>query len=108
MSGTIWEKPINWNTSGKSAQVERLESRVRELEAKRDRLKAEVKDLRYSLEHIEGDERYANLRSRHAAMVELCKTAVHNWENHRDYSLSTNMVKLRAALLEEGPCPKQR
>jgi uncharacterized protein YhaN len=47
------------------------------IKTERDRLKAEVKDLRYSLEHIEGDERYANLRARHAALVEAAENYLH-------------------------------
>jgi hypothetical protein len=61
--------------------------RIKVLEDERDRLKEDVKrlklknrDLRYSLEYIEGDERYANLRARHAALVKAANKLVDECE----------------------------
>ena len=92
-----------------------VSKRIAELESERDRLKAEVKDLRYSLEHIDCDERYTKLRARLERLVAAAKAVTletahaqycnaikgpypENWTEDKDCDCS--FKELKAAIAE--------
>ena len=105
LSSRIRELELLYNNSKTSAEffklaLEETNAVNERLEAERDRLKAEVKDLRYSLDNIEGDERYSNLRARHAALVEKANHAYSEWEGGSHREAIAAMEELKAALAE--------
>ena len=78
------------------------------LRTERDRLKAEVKDLRYSLEHIDGDERYAKLR----AGLERLVAAANEAKGELEYditngSVAIDILKDAIAAAKDGCAPVQ-
>ena len=77
-----------------------LESRVRELEAERDRLKAEVKEANMVVDHMrkEGNK----LRARHAALVKVGMGIDKYLDRRPDlkHSFSILSIQLKAALAE--------
>ena len=86
----------------------KLESRVRELEAERDRLKEEIKEANLVINHMTResgkvlDER-DKLRTRYAALVEAAKKVyrVYNLQNGSSFEMYTPCIdKLKAALAE--------
>ena len=84
-----------------AAHIEELESRVRELEAERDRLKHTAKELGDSFDRgIDREDalRIENnkLRARHAALVEAAKKVVTTTKQHID--CDCNLCQLKAAL----------
>ena len=84
------------------------EKDIEDLRAERDRLKAEVKDLRYSLEHIDGDERYAKLR----AGLERLVAAANEAKGELEYditngSVAIDILKDAIAAAKDGCAPAQ-
>jgi predicted nuclease with TOPRIM domain len=104
------DEKMDWYFS----ENERLESRVRELEAERDRLKYEVKEWKARMKALTGEEspdlagnRIITLRARHAALVEAVIRLENEWDADwpMPYCLvefleSSEIAKLKAALAE--------
>ena len=79
-------------------RIEQLESRVRELEAERDRLKAEYISMRTLF--TEAGFTITGLRAHHAALVETANHAYSEWEGGSHREAIAAMEELKAALAE--------
>lgn len=62
MSGTVWEKPINWNTSGKTAKEIKLEADLAASEERERVLEAEKEGwMETAAQHLRNEDYYRGL-----------------------------------------------
>lgn len=84
------------------------EKDIEDLRTEREQLKAEANDLRYSLEHIDGDERYAKLRAGLERLVKAANEAKEELEyDITNGRVAIDILKDAIAAAKDGCAPVQ-